>query len=98
MPPRSRAALIRLSVIRFAKMLWQQPRAAAQQAYDAWGLVIRSQKTMMDSMRGAGVPFALAADQFDKLIQFQSDQYKAALEYMDKMAAEYLKHMDQQKK
>jgi hypothetical protein len=51
--------------------------------------VMKSQKTLMDSMRSAGPPFALAADQFEKLMQFHSEQYKAALEYMDKMSAEY---------
>jgi hypothetical protein len=84
--------------IELAKNLWQQSRNAAVQAHEAWGLVIKSQKTLMDSMRGAGAPFALAADQFDKLIQFHSEQYKAALEFMDKMTAEYLKILTQQQK
>lgn len=84
--------------IELAKTLWEQSRTAAVQAHEAWGLVIKSQKTLMDSMRSAGMPFALAADQFDKLMQFHSEQYKAALEYMDKMSAEYLKLLSQQKK
>ena len=81
-----------------AKTLWEQSRSAATQAHQAWDLVMKSQKTLMDSMRGAGEPFALAADQFDKLMKFHAEQYKAALEYMDKMSDEYRKLLDQQKK
>ncbi|WP_194725849.1 hypothetical protein [Noviherbaspirillum malthae] len=58
---------------------------------------MRSQKTMMDSMRNAGAPYALAADQFDKLMEFHSGQYNAALEYMDKMSAEYQRLLAQSK-
>lgn len=81
-----------------AKALWEQSRNAALQAHEAWGMVMKSQKALMDSMRGAGMPFATAADQYDKLMQFHSEQYKAALEYMDKMSAEYAKLLGQQKK
>jgi len=84
--------------VELAKAFWEQSRAAALQAYEAWGVVIQSQKSLMDSMRGAGAPFAIAADQFDKLMQFHSQQYKAALEYMDKMSAEYQKLLAQQQK
>ncbi len=75
--------------INLAKTFWEQSRTAAVQAHQAWDLVMKSQKTLMDSMRSAGPPFALAADQFEKLMQFHAEQYKAALEYMDKMSAEY---------
>jgi hypothetical protein len=75
--------------INLAKTFWEQSRTAAVQAHQAWDLVMKSQKTLMDSMRTAGPPFALAADQFEKLMQFHAEQYKAALEYMDKMSAEY---------
>jgi hypothetical protein len=75
--------------INLAKTFWEQSRTAAVQAHQAWDLVMKSQKTLMDSMRSAGPPFALAADQFEKLMQFHSEQYKAALEFMDKMSAEY---------
>ena len=44
-----------------------------------------------------GPPFALAADQFDKLMEFHSAQYKAAIEYMDKMSGEYQKLVSQRK-
>lgn len=81
-----------------AKNLWEQSKAAAQQAHQAWDLVMQSQKNLMNTMRGAGAPFALAADQFDKLMQFHSEQYKAALAYMDKMSAEYQKLLAQQQK
>ena len=81
-----------------AKTLWEQSKAAAVQAHQAWDLVMKSQKTMMDSMRGAGAPFGLAADQFDKLMNFHSEQYKAALEFMEKMSTEYQKLLAQQKK
>ena len=81
--------MIEQAQLEFARNLWQQSKAAALQAHQAWDLVMKSQKTLMDSMRSAGPPFALAADQFEKLMQFHSEQYKAALEYMDKMSAEY---------
>ena len=80
-----------------AKTLWAQSRAAAQQAHEAWGMVMKSQKTMLESMRGAGAPFALAADQYEKLLEFQAQQYKAALEYMDKMSADYQQKVSKQK-
>ena len=78
-----------------AKTLWEQSRTAALQAHQAWDLVMKSQKTMMDQMRGVAPPFALAADQFDKLMDFHSKQYKAALEFMDKMSEEYRKMLEQ---
>jgi hypothetical protein len=84
--------------IELANSLWEQSRTAAVQAHQAWDLVMKSQKTLMDSMRNAGTPFALAADQFDKLMEFHSEQYKAALAYMDKMSAEYQKLLAQPKK
>ena len=84
-----RQIMIEQAQLEFARNLWQQSKAAALQAHQAWDLVMKSQKTLMDSMRSAGPPFALAADQFEKLMQFHSEQYKAALEYMDKMSAEY---------
>ncbi|MGS1108206.1 hypothetical protein ACVCNH_18275 [Achromobacter anxifer] len=75
--------------IELAKTFWEQSRTAALQSHEAWSLVMKSQKTLMDSMRGAGMPFSLAADQFERLMQFHAEQYKAALEHMDKMSAEY---------
>lgn len=81
-----------------AKTLYEQSRAATAQAYEAYAMVMRSQKTIMDSMRGLGTPFALAADQFNKLVDFQVEQSKAAMEQMDKMSAEYRKLLDQPKK
>lgn len=81
-----------------AKTLWEQSRTAALQSHQAWDLVMKSQKSLLDSMRGAGMPFAMAADQFDKVMQFHSEQYKAALEYMDKMSEDYRKVLDQGKK
>jgi hypothetical protein len=81
-----------------ARNLLEQSRAAAMQAHDAWDMVMKSQKTLMDSMRSAGAPFALAADQFDKLMDFHSKQYQAALDYMDKMSAEYQQMLAKRKK
>ena len=71
-----------------AKTLWEQTRAAALQAHEAWNLVMRSQKTMLDSMRNVNPAFGMAADQFDNFMEFHSTQYQAALDYMDKMSAE----------
>jgi hypothetical protein len=83
--------------IELAKTLWEQSRTAAVQAHQAWDLVMKSQKTLLDSMRSAGMPYALAADQFDKVMEFHAAQYQAALEYMDKMSAEYQKLLPQRK-
>jgi hypothetical protein len=83
--------------VELARTVWEQSKAAAVQAHDAWDLVMKSQKTMLDSMRSAGMPFTLAADQFDKLMEFHSAQYKAAIEYMDKISAEYQKLLTQRK-
>jgi hypothetical protein len=79
-----------------AKTLWEQSRTAALQAHQAWDLVMQSQKTMMDQMRSVAPQFAMAADQFDKLMDFHSKQYKAALDYMDKMSEEYRKMLEAQ--
>lgn len=84
--------------IEIAKTFWEQSRTAALQAHEAWDLVMKSQKTLMDSMRSAGRPFALAADQYDKLMEFHSKQYEAALEYMDRMSAEYQQLLAERKK
>ncbi|HEX2011311.1 MAG TPA: hypothetical protein VJN44_10270 [Roseateles sp.] len=84
--------------IELAKALWEQSKAAAQQAHEAWGLVMKSQKTLMDSMRGSGMPFSIAADQFEKLMQFHAEQHQAALDYVEKMSAEYGRLLDKQKK
>lgn len=75
--------------VQLAKTLWDQARTAAMQSHQAWELIMNSQKTILESMRSSGTPFALAADQFAKLMEFQSEQYKAALEHMDKMSMEY---------
>jgi hypothetical protein len=83
--------------VELARTVWEQSKAAAVQAHDAWDMVMKSQKTMLDSMRSAGMPFSMAADQFDKLMEFHSAQYKAAIEFMDKMSAEYQKLMTQRK-
>jgi hypothetical protein len=77
--------------IELAKTLWEQSRTAAMQGHKAWALVMQSQKSILDSMRNAGMPYAFAADQFDKLMQFHEEQYKAVLEYMNKMSDEYAK-------
>ena len=41
-----------------AKTLWEQSRAAARQAQDAWAMVLKSQQTLLNSMRPAGAPFS----------------------------------------
>ena len=81
--------MIHEAQVQLAKTLWEQARTAAMQSHQAWALVMSSQKALLESMRSSGVPFALAADQFNKLMDFQAEQYKAALEHMDKMSVEY---------
>lgn len=90
--------MIEQSQIELTKSFWEQSKAAAQQAHEAWGMVMKSQKAILESMRGAGLPFSLAADQYDKLIEFQSQQYKATLDYMEKMAADYQHQLSKHKK
>lgn len=90
--------MIDQSQIELTKSFWEQSKAAAQQAHEAWGMVMKSQKAILDSMRGAGMPFALAADQYEKLIEFQAQQYKAALDYMEKMSADYQQQLTKHKK
>ena len=82
--------------VQLARTLWEQSRAATAQAHQAWDMVMKTQKGMLDQMRSVAPPFAAAADQFDKLMQFHEQQYKAALEQMDKMSAEFLKSLDKQ--
>lgn len=81
-----------------AKTLWEQSKAAAQQAHEAWWTVLKSQKALLDSMRGVGMPFEVAADQFEKLMQFHAEQHKAALDYMEKMSADYGRAVAKHKK
>lgn len=83
---------------KMAETLLEQSKMAAMQAHQAWDMVMKSQKTMMDSMRSAGAPFALAADQYEKLMQFHDQQYKAAQAYMEKMSDEFRKLLAKQKK
>lgn len=61
-------------------------------------MVMKSQQAMLESMRSAGAPFELAAEQYKKLIAFQSQQYKAALEYIDNMAVDFQQQLSQRKK
>lgn len=81
-----------------AKTLWEQSKASVRQAQDAWTMVLKSQQTLLNSMRPAGAPFGLAADQFEKLVQFQAEQQQAAVAFVEKMSAEYAKLLEQQKR
>jgi hypothetical protein len=81
-----------------AKSFLEQSKSAAQQAYGAWEMVMKSQQAILESMRSAGAPFEIAADQYKKLIAFQSEQYKAALEYIDNMATDFQQQINQRKK
>ena len=80
--------------LELAKTMWEQARITATQAHESWGLVMKSQKALFDSMRSAGIPFSTAADQYQKLMDFHSQQYKASLEHMDKMSVEYHKALN----
>jgi hypothetical protein len=60
-------------------------------------MVLKSQQTLLNSMRPAGAPFAMAADQFEKLVQFQAEQQQAAA-FVEKVSADYAKLLEQQKK
>lgn len=83
--------------IELLKSMWEQARVSAQQSHEAFRLVMSSQKTFIDSMRGAGEPFSVAADHYQKLIDFHSQQYKAALEFLDYSSKEYHRALEQLK-
>lgn len=40
----------------------------------------------------------MAADQFEKLVQFQAEQQQAAVAFLEKVSADYAKLLEQQKK
>lgn len=84
--------------IQLTKTLLEQSRTAVIQTHQAWSLVMKSQRTLVDSMRNAGILYMHAADQFNKLMQFHSAQSTAAFEYMNNMSKEYLKLLPRQKK
>jgi hypothetical protein len=97
-PASRRHAMLEKAQIELAKTLWDQTKAAALQAHDGWDMVMKAQKTWMDSMRGTGPAFEMAADQYDKLMEFHSKQYKAALDYMNKISADYQQTLTKSKK
>ena len=71
------------------KTFFDQAKAAAQAQHQAYQMVVNSQKSMIDSMRSLGPQFEMASAQFDKVIEFQSQQYAAAVKHMDQMYAEW---------
>lgn len=83
--------MLNAAQLEIAKTLWKQARVAASQSHEAWALVMKSQKTILDSMQGTGMPFTIAADHYQKLMDFHAEQYKAALEFIDYTEKEYKK-------
>ncbi|OWQ85711.1 hypothetical protein CDN99_21785 [Roseateles aquatilis] len=83
--------MIQQAQVELAKTFFEQSKKAFEQNHAAWRTVLASQKSIMESMRAAGVPFAVAADEFQKVIDFHEQQHKAALDFMTKMQADYAK-------
>lgn len=81
--------MIQQAQVEVAKTFFEQSKKAFEQNHAAWSTVLASQKTMMDSMRGAGVPFQVAADEFQKLLDFQEQQFRATIDFITKMQADY---------
>lgn len=75
--------------VAIAQTFFDQAKAAVKAQHDAYQLVVNSQKSMIDSMRSLGYPFEVASAQFDKMIEFEAQQYAAAAKHMDQMFAEW---------
>ncbi len=71
------------------KTLWKQSSMAAQHAHDGWFHLLQSQKNLIDGMCKQGIPLQVASAQFGKFMETHQQQHSAALEHMEKMAAEY---------
>lgn len=80
------------------KTLWEQARESALRAHESWSLLMQSQKPLLDSYRAAGFPHSEATIQIEKFIEEHSEQYKAALEHLDKMSRTYGEILEQFKK
>lgn len=81
--------------VEFMRTMWEQSRAAAATAHDAWWSLLQQQQAMIDNLGGNAAPFKAASDQFRKFMEAHEKQYKAAVDYMDKMSAEYEKALAQ---
>lgn len=57
-------------------------------ADQSWRQVMQSQNDLIKSMCKLGMPFEHASDQFEKMMDFHKEQYEAAMQHVDKMAAE----------
>ncbi|WP_067064146.1 hypothetical protein [Roseateles chitosanitabidus] len=90
--------MIQQAQVELAKTFFEQSKQAFEHNYSAWRTVLASQKSIMDSMRTAGAPFAVAADEFQKLIDFHEQQFRASYDFMTKMQADYAKLVQQKTK
>lgn len=90
--------MIQQAQVELAKTFFEQSKKAFEQNYAGWSTVLASQKAIMDSMRTAGTPFELAADEFQKLIDFQEQQFRATVDFMTKMQADYAKVVQKKSK
>lgn len=76
-----------------ARTFWEESRDTTRQACDVWWLAAMSQ--IFAPTKNEGMPFTLAFPQFDKLSEFYLQQQKAAIDYMEKISAEYKKLITQ---
>lgn len=90
--------MIQQAQVELAKTFFEQSKKAFEQNYSGWRTVLASQKAIMESMRSAGTPFAVAADEFQKLIDFQEQQFRATVDFMTKLQADYAKMVQQESK
>ncbi|MES2938372.1 MAG: hypothetical protein V4864_11865 [Pseudomonadota bacterium] len=75
--------------IAIAETFFNQAKAAAKAQHDAYQLMVNSQKSLIDGMRSMGYPFEAASAQFGKMIEFEAQQYAAAVKHVDQMFAEW---------
>ena len=90
--------MIQQAQVELAKTFFEQSRKAFEQNYSAWSTVLASQKSIMESMRSAGMPFEVAADEFQKLMDFHEQQFRATLDFMTKLQADYARLVQKQGK
>ncbi|WP_431104132.1 hypothetical protein [Roseateles noduli] len=90
--------MIQQAQVELAKTFFEQSKKAFEQNYAAWSTVLSSQKAILESMRAGGPPFDVAADQFQKLIDFHEQQFRVTSDFMTKLQADYVKVVQQKTK
>jgi hypothetical protein len=90
--------MITKTQIELLKANYETAREAALNAHQSWWDMVQQQKAVVNNMRSMGVPFQVAADQFQAAMDAHQKVHKAALEQMDLMGEAYKKALDEFKK